>query len=109
MGKPTIESFPHRFTAGDRLPEITGEYEDSAGNAIDITNFTITLQVDRPTTLLTVTATITDAVNGLFKFEWTADDLVEGNNQLATVKIVNVAGLPVTSEKFYLDVDAALA
>ncbi len=99
-----IPIFPVTFTEGDRRPEINGTL-----CGVDLTGHTITLHVDRPTTVLVKSATAVDLTQGQFKFEWSASDLVAGCGQLAEVQIVDTAGKPLTSKKFIINVNEQIA
>lgn len=92
------------WTAGDLLPEIT-----CALNGVNITGYTITLHIARPTTVLVKTATIIDAPTGLFKFAWSSGDLVAGALQLCEIEIVDGSSRPLTSQKFTINVDPQIA
>lgn len=91
--------FPVSWTEGDELPEILGVLED-----VDITGYTITLTLQRPTDVLTKTAVITDATSGGFKFTWDNTDLVAGVNQLAVIQFANALGEKLTPDRFLIDV-----
>lgn len=104
-GLDALAKFPHVFTAGDQLPEITGTLQDT-----DITNYTITLYLDRDGSgddVINITHTAVDAVNGKFKFSWTTTDLICGKNQIATIRITDPGGLIITPESFLIDVNPA--
>lgn len=106
-GAITRETFPHIFTAGDRLPEIIGTLTGT-----DITGYTVEFDLERPdgTVVEKSTATtgvvITDAVNGGFKITWEASDLVAGIGQIAQVRFIDTAARPLTSQDFLIDVKA---
>ena len=96
-------TYPVVWTEGDRLPEIDGTLE-----GVDITGYTITMRLQRPDTaapiVLTKTATIVDAAAGQFRFSWLSTDLVAGQNQLTVIQIANASGLPLTPQRFLIDV-----
>ncbi len=66
----------------DTRPVLSLELEDT-----DLAQFTsITLRMRRPDgTVVEVEATIDDEPNGLFHFEWGADDLQQGTSEIEIV------------------------
>jgi hypothetical protein len=91
--------FPHEWTEGDQLPELIGVLED-----IDLTNLTVTLDIERPTTTLTKTAAILEAAQGKFKFSWDDTDLVAGVGQVATLFVEDASNRMTTIAKFIINV-----
>ena len=77
------------FVDGDRLEDLFFELENT-----DISTYpSITLRIRKPdNTLLIKTATIDDAPNGKFHFEWASGDLTTGNFE-ARVKFEVTAGV----------------
>lgn len=92
--------FPHTWTDGDRLPELVGVLKD-----VDLAGQTISLVIERPTTVLDKTATIIDSTQGSFKIEWAATDLVAGRGQKATLFIEDASTLRTTLARFLIDVE----
>lgn len=104
MSSSTLPRIP--LTAGDRLPEMICTDEDG----VDHTGYTITLHVERPDdTVLIRTAVPIDLTQGRWKFTWDPGDLIAGLGQLAEIQRVTPGGLPLTSEKFLLDVEREIA
>lgn len=100
-----VPVFPKRFTEGDTGPPITGRV---GTGSTDITDWTFSLEVDRPSpsTLLSKSGTITNTATGDFTFgDWLTTDLVAGEKQLCTVKVVDAGGVLESSEKFVIPVD----
>lgn len=89
----------HVYTAGDRLPELFGTYK-----GVDLTGSIVTLYLERPTTLLTKTATLVTPTQGRFKFSWSAGDLVAGNSQRGTITVTDPSSLTTTIAHFLVDV-----
>ena len=101
-----IPTLDHRYTAGDRLPELICTDDDCT----DLTGYTITLHLERPDdSVLVKTAVPLEIDQGRFKFVWDAGDLIAGLGQLAEIQVVTPGGLPETSEKFRIDVERELA
>ena len=101
-----------RYTAGDTGPPLQMEYLDAAGVAVDVSGWTITLHLRRPSpaTVLTKAMTITDGPNGLFEVTvWASGDLLEGADQLAEVQLVDTGGVIITTQKMHIDVDSEIA
>lgn len=96
MDCPTLQI---ALTDGDRLPELVGVLED-----VDLTGFTIKMNVTRPSGVLTKTATILDAAQGQFKFAWDVGDLEQGFGQPAVVRAIDSSGKAETIARFRLDV-----
>jgi hypothetical protein len=93
-----LQTFPHCFSAGDRLPELLGKV------ATDITGFTIELKLRQPDgTIVTRTHIAIDEPNGVFKFGWDTGDLVVGKSQLAKVEFTDPSGKKQT-QRFLMDV-----
>lgn len=111
MADNEYEVVKHRYTENDTGPPLICTYTDSTGTAIDITGWTITLHVDRPTSVLTVTATLSDPTNGIFQFgdPWGATDFVPGFGQVAEIQLVDLSGVIVTAPKFVIDVEREIA
>ncbi|OQY18137.1 MAG: hypothetical protein B6I36_07700 [Desulfobacteraceae bacterium 4572_35.1] len=63
--------------AGDTLPTMTGQLTDDDGSVIDISSYTITLHIKYDTPKV-VPAVVTDAANGKYEIQWSADDFVKG-------------------------------
>jgi len=99
-----LPTFPVTYTAGDTGPAIAGTLTDT-----DISSYTITLHMERPTGVLTKTATIVDGPQGKFSVAWAAGDLVAGTGQITEIQFVDGVGEIVTSKKFRIDVDRQLA
>ena len=76
-----------KYYDGDTKPDISGD--SSASGLGDITGFTITIDIDKPDGLKTLTAAIDDGPNGLFSF--TLDSAVNDTvgSFDATLKIVD--------------------
>lgn len=98
----TCVVLPFQWTEGDTLPQLPLVVPDE-----DITGWTITLQLRRPSDVIEKTATITDGPTGQFVFSWAATDLVAGQRQLATVRLVNLAG-DVETLRFFINVETRL-
>jgi hypothetical protein len=101
---PNLPAFELVFTAGDRLPDLTGVLD-----ATDITGHIIVLSLTRPAPhgLLTKNATITNGPAGTFLFSWATGDLVGGFGQAALVRMTTPGGLVETLARFTLDVALA--
>ncbi len=98
------------MVATDTLPEFEFQYlEDDEVTPIDITGFTITMKIKRPSpsALLTKTMTITDAALGKFKVEWTTGDVVAGK-QKAHVIIVDTLSKQITFKGIFFEIAEAL-
>lgn len=81
----------------------------SDDNCTDLTGYTITLHIDRPSGVLVKTAVPLEINQGRFKFTWELGDLEEGLGQLAEIQVVTPGGLPQTSPKFLIDVFPEIA
>ena len=101
-----IPVHPYRWTAGDRKPRITGAFTGSAGLAVDITGYTITAKLRRPSgapLLKTLTTAITNAAGGLWEIQWAVGDLVEGFSQLIEIEIDDGTG-EIETQRLLIDV-----
>jgi len=107
MARP--KTLPHIYTENDTAPPLLGEYKDSSAVAIDVTGYTITLHIKRPSAPLVKAATLTDPTNGLFQFDFTAGDLEAGQDQAAEVQFVTPGGAIFTGPEFCIDVRAEIA
>ncbi len=108
MPSGNVPTHPYVYTEGDQRPPLQGIVGPVA-SPTDITGYTITLKLKRPTpsTLLTKVAVITSAVNGEFEFQWAAADLVEGLGQLAEVETDDGSG-EIETKRFLLDVTESI-
>lgn len=95
-----MQSFPWKFTAGDTLPQLA-----AALTGVDMTGYTCTLEIQRPADVLRKVAT---ASSSGATWPWTNTDLQAGFNQVVDVVIVNNSSQQVTSQRFTIDVKAAL-
>lgn len=87
------------LTDGDRLPEFFYTLVD-----VDLTGYTIKLNVTRPSGVLTKTAVIVDALTGQFKFAWDVGDIEQGFGQPCLMRAIDPAGKSQTIARFRLDV-----
>lgn len=100
--------YPITYTVGDTLPEIAGVI--AGAYPVDITNYTITLHVKRPsTTALSVDAILVEPAQGKFKFVFSAGELVAGFCQEAEVQFVLPGGATMTAPSFFLNVREQIA
>ena len=108
MPSATLPTHPFVYTEGDRKPVLQGLVGTTAA-PVDITGYTITLKLKRPTgsSLLTKVAVITVALSGLFEIRWSVGDLVEGLGQLAEIEINDGTG-EVETKRFLLDVTESI-
>lgn len=108
MPSATLPTHPFVYTAGDRKPVLQGLVGTTAA-PVDITGYTITLKLKRPTgsSLLTKVAVITVPLSGLFEFRWNSGNLVEGLGQLAEVEIDDGTG-EIETKRFLLDVTESI-
>ena len=108
MASGNVPTHPYVYTADDRKPVLQGLVGTTAA-PVDITGYTITLKLKRPTgsSLLTKTAVLTTPLSGLFEFRWAAGDLVEGLGQLAEVEIDDGTG-EIETKRFLLDVTESI-
>jgi len=101
------------FVEGDTLPEIEGVYKDADGNVVDITGYTINLNIQYPT-VKTIEATLTTPASGEFKFEWSSGDLITGTYN-AEIEVIDASGDVITAQKnsdgkkFQLVIDPAIS
>ena len=93
---------PYTYTEDDQRPALQGLLGTTTA-PVDITGYTITLKLKRPTSLLTKVAVLTTPVSGLFEFQWDAGDLVEGLGQMAEIEIDDGSG-EIETQRFLLDV-----
>lgn len=103
-----VPTHPYVYTEGDRRPVLQGLVGTTA-TPVDITGYTITLKLKRPTgsSLLTKVAVITVAASGLFEIRWAAGDLVEGLGQLGEIEIDDGSG-EIETKRFLLDVTESI-
>lgn len=87
------------FTDGDRLPELVGVLKD-----VDLTGYTVKMNITRPSGVLVKNAVIVDAAQGQFKFTWDVDDLEHGFGQPVLVRTIDPSGKAQTIANFKLDV-----
>lgn len=99
-----VHTLPHVYTEGDTLPEMVCVLDDT-----DLSGYTITAYVDRPTTVLSKVATAVDLANGQFKFVWVSTDLVAGYGQEVAIEFNDGSGGIETITGLRLDVAEALA
>lgn len=97
------QEFPRRWTEGDTRPVLIGVKRNT-----NLTGYTITLHMERRTSTLIKSATITDAANGKFQVTWSIGDLLEGNN-LSEIQFIDTGAEITTSRKFILPVDKEIA
>lgn len=94
----------------DLEPYISCTLEDSDGNTIPITNYTIKLHIQRTSDVLTKTANITDGPGGKFEFPWESGDTSEFGLFRAEIEITNADGKPLTmwetedEKEFYIEI-----
>lgn len=93
---PTLQIL---YTEGDRLPEWFGVIED-----IDLTGYTVKLNISRPSGVLTKTASLVDATNGQFKFSFDAGDLEDGVGQECLLRVIDASGRSETLARWRIDV-----
>lgn len=93
---PTMEI---AFTDGDRLPEFVGVLKD-----VDLTGYTIKMNITRPSGVLTKTAIIVDAAQGQYKFTWDVGDLEHGFGQPVLIRAIDSAGKSETIANFKFDI-----
>lgn len=91
------------LVSGDQLPELTGTY-----TGVDITGFTIKLNIKYATGVLSKTATITNGPAGQFKFTWGANDLKAGTWP-AEIEVTDGSGKPFTFQGLTLAIAEAIA
>lgn len=108
MPSATLPTHPYVYTEDDRKPVLQGLVGTTAA-PVDITGYTITLKLKRPTgsALLTKVAVLTVPLSGLFEFRWSVGDLVEGLGQLAEVEIDDGTG-EIETKRFLLDVTESI-
>lgn len=102
---PEIPTYPHVFTEGDRLPEIKAVLKD-----VDLTGYTVQLHLLQPDdTLVTRTAIPVALTDGSVKFDWAVGNLVAGSKQLCEIEFVDSGSRPMTSRKFFINVEKGIA
>jgi hypothetical protein len=101
-GSGTLQKWPQVYYVGDRLNPIPLVYQD-----VDLTGWTVEAILARPTTALTKVLTITDATNGKAIIEWDASDLVEGFDQVLSVRYTDTTSKAITVDLMTIDVKAA--
>ena len=98
----TSEDIRIAYTAGDTLPALEGVVLET-----DLTGYSVKLLLERPTTNLSKTATITSADasgGGKFTGTWVAADLVAGDGQRAVIQLTSSTGDVQSFGGIYLDV-----
>ena len=111
-----VQVHPYRWTEDDTGPPIDGQL-GTVAVPVDITGHTFTLEITRPTTVLTKAGEIVGAAAlGTFRFGGTADpdpwvtgDFVPGEKQICEVKVTDAASVLVSSEKFAINVDKKIS
>lgn len=108
MPSATIPTHPYTYTEDDQKPVLQG-LVGTTDTPVDITGYTITLKMKRPTpsALLTKVAVLTVPASGLFEIQWSAGDLVEGLGQLVEIEIDDGTG-EIETKRFLLDVTESI-
>ena len=98
----TSEDVRIAYVAGDTLPVIEGVVLET-----DLTAYTVKMLLERPTTNLELTGTITSADasgGGKFTVTFSATDLVAGDGQRAVIQLTSGTGDIQSFSGIYLDV-----
>lgn len=100
----------YTFTENDTDTPITCQNLSDTNRAESVAGETITLHVHRPgATVLEKSATVTDAANGQFQFDFSDGDLVSGRGQYCEIQFDDGAGGIETVAKFLINVDPEVA
>lgn len=86
-----------KFTEGDTLPVISGVLKDDVGDVIDITGYTINLNIQYSTPV-TVVATLTTPASGEFQIAFSAGDLIQGTYN-AEIEVIDDSGDIITASR----------
>ena len=106
MPSASIPTHPYVWTEGDQRPALQG-FVNSNGVAVNITGYTITAKLKRPTgsspLVLTLSVVLTNAVGGLFEIQWASGDLLEGLGQLLEIELNDGSG-GIETKRLLIDV-----
>lgn len=94
----SIPKLAHRFMANDQNPPLAGEFRETTQ---DYTGYQVRFDLQRPTTLLTITVSM---VGSGFVIPWSAGDLVAGDDQLATLRLIDTGQRSQLLAQFAIDV-----
>jgi hypothetical protein len=103
-----LQKLATEFVEGDQRPDLVMTLKGT-----DLTGYTVILRIRRPApaAVLEKPAIEIDyqAAFSKFKFVWDAGDLVGGCDQLCEVQFTDTLGKALTSRRFLIDVQPAIA
>lgn len=97
-----------QFTANDTFPTtITFNDSEEVSGVVNITGYTIALEIAYQPTLLVKTATLTDPTNGTCELQWADGELKKGTYR-GRLTITNAAGKKISSEMMIVEIEEDL-